>query len=101
MMEMTLEQALIIGISSVTAALVFVVKELWKRSVACEKESVVMRLEQSKTREQLGMFRGFFAAVRRCPTPNCQFKAMIEAIPHIDEDKAERATFSVQVSEKS
>lgn len=71
---MTLEQALLTAIASVTTALVFVCKILWKRSDQCEADRRELRDEIEKLGVAHGVATGTLAVMQRCPMQTCPFR---------------------------
>lgn len=71
--DMTLEQALLSGITAVTGALCVAFKIIWDRSVSCEawrneKEPLI-----TKMAEKMGLAQGTLAIIDECPTPGCPY----------------------------
>lgn len=71
---MTLENALLAAIGSVTSALVIVVKVLWQRSEQCEKDRAELRIKIEEVKESAGKNQGLLLAYEMCPIHNCPFK---------------------------
>lgn len=65
--EMTLENALITAIGSVTSCLVVVVKLLWKKSEECEKDRRSLRSEIEQLKADHGIASGKLQAFESCP----------------------------------
>src|SRR5262249_30751199 len=75
---MTVEQALLTGISAVTSALLFVVRILWHRSEECESDrrDLLQEIEDVKTHN--GELRGYLEAVGSCDKKDCSFTRIPE-----------------------
>jgi len=65
--EMTLENALLTAIGSVTSCLVFVVKLLWRKSEECEKDRRYLRQEIESLKSENGLATGKLQAFQSCP----------------------------------
>ena len=63
---MTLEQALIAAIGSVTTALVWVAKLLWGKSEQCERDRNELRKEINKMKGDHGLAVGTLKAYEKC-----------------------------------
>jgi hypothetical protein len=83
---MTLEQALLSAISGLLAAVLWLVRVLWKRSEECETDRRDLRQQMENERTLHGEMRGFMMGVSRCPTQGCPFKGVAPARParHVD-----------------
>ena len=68
---MTPEQLLLSAITALTSALLFVCKELWRRSNQCEADRVALRQEIEDVKTTNGELHGFMEAVKRCPVEGC------------------------------
>lgn len=75
MIDMTLETALIAGISAVTGALIFVCKMLWQRSDECERDRRELRIEIEAVKTELGRLEGKEEVLAKCPLEACPWKA--------------------------
>ena len=64
---MTLENALLAAIGSVTSCLVVVVKLLWKKSEDCERDRRALRLEIENLKSENGLASGRLQAFQSCP----------------------------------
>lgn len=71
---MTLEQALIAAIGSVTTALVWVAKLLWQKSEQCERDRYELRKEINKMKGDHGLAVGTLKAYEKCPSDLCPFR---------------------------
>ena len=71
---MSLEQALLTGISALTGALVFLFRILWQRSEQCEKDRVEMRLRLERLEGDNGRAQGELKAVQNCKQDKCPFR---------------------------
>lgn len=71
---MTLEQALIAAIGSVTTALVWVAKLLWGKSEQCEKDRHELRKEINRMKGDHGIAVGTLKAYEKCPAQSCPFR---------------------------
>jgi hypothetical protein len=71
---MSLEQALIAAIGSVTTALVWVAKLLWGKSEQCERDRNEMRKEINKMKGDHGLAVGTLKAYEKCPAESCPFR---------------------------
>lgn len=71
---MTLEQALIAAIGSVTTALVWVAKLLWAKSEQCERDRHELRKEINRMKGDHGIAVGTLKAYEKCPAQPCPFR---------------------------
>ena len=71
---MTLEQALLTGISALTGALVFLFRILWQRSEVCEQDRVELRLRLERLEGDNGRAQGELKAVQNCRQDGCPFR---------------------------
>jgi hypothetical protein len=71
---MTFEQGAIVVIGVLFSALSVVVRILWERSNACEKDRLELRLAIEEAKEQRGELRGQMTAFARCPHDECPFR---------------------------
>lgn len=71
---MTLENALLIAVSSVTGALCFLANILWKRSEECESDRIELRAAIESVKAQAGENHGMLMAYKMCPQKPCPFK---------------------------
>lgn len=71
---MTLENALLTAIGSVTGALCILAKILWKRSEDCENDRRFLREEIEEVKSSSGMNAGLLKAYEKCPAKPCPFK---------------------------
>jgi hypothetical protein len=71
---MTLEQALIIAVSSVTGALCYVCRLLWQRSEKCESDRAELHSRIQNLEKERGIAVGSLEAFERCPQPACPFR---------------------------
>jgi hypothetical protein len=71
---MTLDDALLIGLSSVTGALVFVCRLLWTRIQAAEQQTVEMRVKVERMERELGEAKGRLDMYDRCHHNDCPFR---------------------------
>lgn len=71
---MTLEQALIAAIGSVTTALVWVAKLLWGKSEQCERDRHELRKEINRMKGDHGIAVGTLKAYEKCPAEACPFR---------------------------
>lgn len=65
--KMTLENALLTAIGSVTSCLVVVVKLLWRKSEECERDRRALRLEIETLKSENGLAVGKLQAFNSCP----------------------------------
>lgn len=72
--NMTVEHILLIGIGSVTSALVYVTGLLWQRSEQCEKDRRELRDEIEVLKHDYGVATGTLSAYKLCPERECPFK---------------------------
>lgn len=77
---MTLEQALIAGITavvgalgSVVGALCYVCKLMWTEAKECKKDRISLRLRIERMGLQLGTARGTLRAYQSCTNGDCPF----------------------------
>ena len=75
---MTLENALLVAVSSVTGALCFLARILWHRSEQCEADRKELRSAIESVRTQAGENHGMLMAYRMCPGKPCPFKETIK-----------------------
>lgn len=75
LIDMTLETALIAGISAVSSALVIIAKILWGRSNECERDRRELRTEIEKVKMELGRLEGKEEVLAKCPLETCPWKA--------------------------
>lgn len=70
---MTPEQLLLTALSAVTTALLWVVKELWRKSIECESDRHELRQLVEDVKTTNGELRGYLQAVGACPQKDCAF----------------------------
>lgn len=73
---MTMEQALLSAIGSVTTALVFVCRLLWQKSEQCEQDRIDLRKKVEQLEGQYGAAKGELVAYQKCPQHSCPFKVV-------------------------
>lgn len=71
---MDAEQYLLAALTSVTGALLFVAKILWKRSEDCETDRRALRQEIEDVKTNNGRLEGFHSAVAACPVRGCTLR---------------------------
>lgn len=77
---MTLEQALIVAVSSVTGALCYVCSLLWQRSEQCERHRAELQERVQRLEGERGLAIGSLEAFERCPQPSCPFRQQTEGV---------------------
>ncbi len=70
---MSIEQALLAGLSGTTTALVWAVTKLWARSEECESDRRSMRGEIEKLKSEHGHAEGRLEMFHACPQQQCPF----------------------------
>jgi hypothetical protein len=80
---MTLEQALLIAISALVAALTWAVKQLWASARKCESDRAELNKRVSVLEREHGLAQGKLAAFESCPTDRCLLKSPARATSRI------------------
>jgi hypothetical protein len=75
---MTIEQALLAGLSATTTALVWAVTKLWARSEDCESDRRSLRMEIEKVKSEHGRATGRLEMFHACPHGNCPFSEAVK-----------------------
>lgn len=70
---MSIEQALLAGLSATTTALVWAVTKLWGRSEECEADRRGLRIEIEKLKSEHGHAEGRLEMFTQCPQAACPF----------------------------
>ena len=70
---MSIEQALLAGLSGTTTALVWAVTKLWSRSEECESDRRFLRREIEDLKHSKGHAEGRLEIFQRCPVDTCPF----------------------------
>jgi hypothetical protein len=70
---MSIEQALLAGLSATTTALVWAVTKLWAKSEECEADRRGLRTAIEDLRAEHGHARGRLEVFERCTSDHCPF----------------------------
>lgn len=70
---MSIEQALLAGLSATTTALVWAVTKLWGRSEECESDRRALRKEIEVLKSEHGRATGRLELFDQCPIEACPF----------------------------